>query len=150
MLDNSFDEESYGVYKSNRSRVSNASNLVDTNQPTVVRKHFTMTNSIYRTYECLDINRSYRDRLIIQPHYNYMKYMCIPYANKSQPADGICAHFLLHGFNRLQKSPVNVGCWSSEARRLVLGTQTGEFTLWEVIKMTLFIFIFKMALFSLG
>ena len=98
-----------------------------------VRKHHTVFNPIFRTYESKLATRSIRDVRLLQPHFNYMRNISTPHNNKHHPADGICAHFLLHGFNRLQKSAVNVGAWSSEARRLVLGTQNGEFTLWEVI-----------------
>ena len=109
----------------------------------VVRRHLTVFNSIYRSYENIFQVRSIREKRIMQPHLNYMKNFLIPHFNTNQPADGICAHFLVHGFNRLQKSPVNVGCWSSEARRLVLGTQSGEFTLWEVFSLFMTSFFFS-------
>eukprot|EP01041_Mallomonas_annulata_P013228 gene13228-27990_t len=96
-----------------------------------VRKHLTVFNTIFKTYEKKLYTRNIHDQLLLQPHYHYMRNIATPHSNLHHPADGICSHFLLHGFNRLQKSAVNVGCWSAEARRLVLGTQTGEFTLWE-------------------
>ena len=60
-----------------------------------------------------------------------MRDVATPSFNRYNPADAICSHFLLHGFNKQGKSPVHAGCWSSDGRRLVLGTQQGEFTLWE-------------------
>lgn len=96
-----------------------------------VRKHLTIYSSILKTYENKMSVRNIRDSKFLQPHFCDFRNVASPHNNMSRPADGICSHFLMHGFNRLQKSPVNVGSWSAEARRLVLGTQSGEFTLWE-------------------
>lgn len=95
------------------------------------RKHLTAFNSVVNVLEQQCFTRSIRDRRILQPHYQHMRYMTTPSYNRSNPADPICSHFLLHGYNRLQKAPVHAGCWSSDGRRLVLGTQLGEFNLWE-------------------
>lgn len=107
------------------------SNIKET-QP-AYRKHLTSFNSIINVLDQQNFTRSIRDRIILQPHYQYMRKMTTPSFNRINPADPICSHFLLHGFNRLQKAPVHAGCWSSDGRRLVLGTQLGEFNLWEVI-----------------
>jgi hypothetical protein len=96
------------------------------------RKHLTAFNSVVNVLEQQCLTRNIRDRRLLQPHYQHMRYMTTPTFNRYNPADPICSHFLLHGFNRLQKAPVHAGCWSSDGRRLVLGTQLGEFNLWEV------------------
>jgi polyadenylation factor subunit 2 len=96
------------------------------------RKHLTAFNSVVNVLEQQCFTRNIRDRRLLQPHYQHMRYVTTPTFNRHNPADPICSHFLLHGFNRLQKAPVHAGCWSSDGRRLVLGTQLGEFNLWEV------------------
>jgi hypothetical protein len=96
-----------------------------------VRKHWTSYNSIINKMQLQHTVRSVRDRQMLQPHYQYMRDVTTPSFNRYNPSDGVCSHFLLHGFNRQGKSPVHAGCWSSDGRRLVLGTQLGEFTLWE-------------------
>jgi hypothetical protein len=103
------------------------------NQP-AYRKHLTAFNSVVNVLEQQCVTRNIRDRRVLQPHYQHMRYMTTPIWNRHNPADAICSHFLLHGFNRLQKAPVHAGCWSSDGRRLVLGTQLGEFNLWEVLE----------------
>ena len=107
-----------------------ANNLKES-QP-AYRKHLTAFNSIINVLDQQNFTRNIRDRVLLQPHYQYMRKMTTPLFNRTNPADPICSHFLLHGFNRLQKAPVHAGCWSSDGRRLVLGTQLGEFNLWEV------------------
>eukprot|EP00595_Chromulina_sp_UTEXLB2642_P000006 CAMPEP_0196761990 /NCGR_PEP_ID=MMETSP1095-20130614/1323_1 /TAXON_ID=96789 ORGANISM="Chromulina nebulosa, Strain UTEXLB2642" /NCGR_SAMPLE_ID=MMETSP1095 /ASSEMBLY_ACC=CAM_ASM_000446 /LENGTH=453 /DNA_ID=CAMNT_0042112191 /DNA_START=192 /DNA_END=1553 /DNA_ORIENTATION=+ len=66
-----------------------------------------------------------------QPHYNSLIDIKIPYSNKLQPTDGICSHFLRRGFTKPVKFQLNAAVWSSDARWLVLGTQSGDFALWE-------------------
>ena len=96
-----------------------------------VRRHLTSFNSIINKQRQQLTVRSIRDRRLLQPHFQYMQDVTTPSFNRYNPAEGICSHFLLHGFNKLGKAPVHAGCWSSDGRRLVLGTQQGEFTLWE-------------------
>jgi hypothetical protein len=99
-------------------------------QPSI-KKHLTSFISVLNTMEQVGV-KSMRDRKLLQPHYHYFRELTMPTSSPYRPADGICSHFLQHGYNRQRKSPVYVGCWSSDGRRLVLGTQLGEFTLWEV------------------
>jgi hypothetical protein len=118
----------------------------------LVRKHYTSFNSIRNWLENSVRNTSARRRYLnpLQPHFNYLRcislYQCCrnlililcrdvaaPFGNPYDPGDAVCAHFLHSGINRLRpKSPFNAGAWAPDARRLVLGTQAGEFTLWEV------------------
>ena len=77
-----------------------------------VRRHLTSFNSfdnyIYQRTR-LGCHSSLRDQPILQPHFNHLRFVSIPKASSVNPADGICAHFLIHGFNRVQKSPIIVG-----------------------------------------
>jgi hypothetical protein len=90
-----------------------------------VRRHLTTFNS-FDNYFYNKIKQgphaSVRDKYMLQPHFNSLRHISIPKANILTPADGICAHFLLHGFNRVQKSPVTCGAFLPDARRLLLGT----------------------------
>lgn len=97
-----------------------------------VRRHLTTFNSIdnyfYNRIK-LGPHATLRDRCIPQPHFNSLRNVTIPRANASNPASGICSHFLLHGFNRVQKSAVTCGAFLPDARRLILGMflkQTGK------------------------
>lgn len=99
-----------------------------------VRKHFTCINDIINGIRFPNIgnrNRNIRDRRMLQPHYQYMRKMTLPYHNVFNPADAICTHFLLHCYNKTKKSAVYSGHWAPDGRRLVLGTKLGELTLWE-------------------
>ena len=60
--------------------------------------------------------------------------MTSPYGNTQEPAEAICPHYVQYGQNRYKpKSPCLAGAWSSDGRRFVIGTQAGEFTIWEVM-----------------
>lgn len=101
---------------------------------TAVRRHLTVFNS-FDNYIFNKIvaggHGTLRDRRMLQPHFNYFRNVTIPKGNRENPADGICTHFFLHGFNRAQKSPATAGAFSPDARRLIIGTDDGTFTLWE-------------------
>jgi hypothetical protein len=75
-----------------------------------------------------------RDRSLLQPHYSYLQQVKIPYANRLNPADGICTHFLrkcsvkpiLRFYNREAmnaQKPVSACMWTANGRWLVLGAQ---------------------------
>lgn len=69
----------------------------------------------------------------LQPHFSYMRYQGAPMMSAQDAADGVCAHLLLHRYNHQKpKVAANVGTWSSDGRKLIVGTHAGEFLLWEV------------------
>ena len=75
-----------------------------------------------------------RERSVLQPHYNYMRKVTIPYSNTRQPEDGVCTHFLKKGIIKggdrgLVK--MTSACWSNGGRRLVCGLENGYYGLWE-------------------
>jgi WD40 repeat protein len=103
-----------------------------------VRKHFTSINDIVNSTGAItrhpnigNRHRNIRDRQLLQPHYQHMRKMTLPYCNMYNPADAVCTHFLLQCYNKTRKSAVYSGQWSPDGRRLVLGTKLGELTLWE-------------------
>lgn len=51
--------------------------------------------------------------------------------DKLNPATGVCAHFLRRGYTKPIKYQLNTAVWSADGRWLVLGTQSGDFALWE-------------------
>jgi hypothetical protein len=62
-----------------------------------------------------------------------MRYQGAPMMSAQDAADGVCAHLLLHRYNHQKpKVAANVGTWSSDGRKLIVGTHAGEFLLWEV------------------
>lgn len=64
--------------------------------------------------------------------------MLSPSGCAQDPANGICPHYLQFGQNRHnQKAPCLAGAWSSDGRRFVIGTQSGDFTIWEVCLLAL-------------
>ena len=121
-------DDSYGEQRLRFNR------LGDDNAPLTVRRHFTSFNS-FDNYFCnrLLSGNSLREREMMQPHFNYLRKVTLPLDNRHIAADGVCSHFLLHGFNRVNKSAINCGVWSPDAKRLILGTESGILTLWEVL-----------------
>jgi WD40 repeat protein len=95
------------------------------------RKNLSSFGSVYSYFQNKFYERSFKDRRIMQPHYSSLLKLVTPYGNKSNPADGVCAHFLRRGFTKPLKIQFNTAVWSADARWLVLGTQTGDLALWE-------------------
>ncbi len=95
------------------------------------RKNFNTFSSVYLHFQNKMYVRRFEDRRILQPHYSALASVQTPYGNLSNPADGICCHFLRRGFTKPNKVQFNTAIWSPDARWLVLGTQTGDLALWE-------------------
>jgi polyadenylation factor subunit 2 len=85
--------------------------------------HESLTRKFYKT------NQS--DRILMQPHFNSAMNIPFPPCDKLSPANGICSHFLRRGFTKPIKHQLNTAVWSADGRWLVLGTQSGDFALWE-------------------
>jgi len=56
--------------------------------------------------------------------------MLPPIARVTNPADTIPAKHLHSSLNKI-KHPVNIVRWTPEGRRLLTGSSSGEFTLWN-------------------
>jgi WD40 repeat protein len=95
------------------------------------RKNFNTFSSVYLHFQNKLYVRRFEDRRILQPHFSALVNVQTPYGNISNPADGVCTHFLRRGFTKPNKVQFNAAVWSSDARWLVLGTQTGDLALWE-------------------
>lgn len=95
------------------------------------RKNFCSFPSVVKHFENKLFSRSFRERRWVQPHYSSLVDITTPYSNLLNPADGVCCHFLRKGFTKPAKVLFNCALWSADARWLVLGTQTGDFVLWE-------------------
>jgi WD40 repeat protein len=96
------------------------------------RKNFSTFSSIYNHFQEKQNYRTFRDRHFDQPHSLSLINIKTPYnAAYSNPADGICCHFLRRGFTKPNKILFNCAVWSADARWLVLGTQIGDLALWE-------------------
>jgi WD40 repeat protein len=94
------------------------------------RKNFSNFSSVVNHFHNRLYIRSFKERRWLQPHYSSLIDITTPYSNVLNPADGICTHFLTRGFAR-PKTLFNCALWSPDARWLVLGTQNGDFILWE-------------------
>ena len=82
----------------------------------------------------LQVFEDSRERTVLQPHYNYMRKVTIPYSNTRHPEDGVCVHFLKKGIIRgTDRALVKMtsACWSNGGRRLVCGLENGYYGLWE-------------------
>ena len=80
--------------------------------PVSVRRHFTTFNSFDNYFHNRLLHgNNIRERTFLQPHFCALNKVSLPTDNKHQPVDGVCGHFLLHGFNRINKSAINAGKW---------------------------------------
>ncbi|KAK5118303.1 hypothetical protein LTR62_002816 [Meristemomyces frigidus] len=65
-----------------------------------------------------------------RPSASYIVDMLPPAAHRSQAVDSIPAKHLHSSLNKVRQ-PVNVVTWTPEGRRLLTGSTSGEFTLWN-------------------
>ena len=65
-----------------------------------------------------------------RPHSSYIVDMLPPAATRGSPVDTLPAKHLHTSLNKV-KHPVNVVKWTPEGRRLLTGSTSGEFTLWN-------------------
>lgn len=94
------------------------------------RKNFSTFGSVFNHFHSRLF--SYQDNQYEdQPHYSSLTNMRTPYSYLSNPANGVCCHFLRRGFTKPIKVSFNCAVWSADSRWLVLGTQNGDLALWE-------------------
>lgn len=84
----------------------------------------------YLRYQSLAQFSHKQHRHCLQPNITQLVNQKIAYSNTSNPADGICAHFLRKGTIK-PKQTINSAVWSADGRWLVMGTQLGVFSIWE-------------------
>ncbi|CAG0921179.1 unnamed protein product [Notodromas monacha] len=74
--------------------------------------------------------RDYRDRRAIQPDALYFPQMFTPSHLLDIPTNAVATRFVRTATNK-HHSPIFCMSWTPEGRRLITGTSTGEFTLWN-------------------
>jgi polyadenylation factor subunit 2 len=74
--------------------------------------------------------RDYRDRRAIQPDVLYFPSMFAPQYLTDLPTNSVATRFVRTATNK-HHSPIFCMAWTPEGRRLITGTSTGEFTLWN-------------------
>lgn len=95
-----------------------------------LRRNYTTFNSIHVGLEEKFATRSHRDRKVMQSHFSSLMKITTAHANILSPANGICSHYLRRGFTK-PKHQLTAAVWSADARWLVIGTEIGDFYLWE-------------------
>ena len=74
--------------------------------------------------------RDYRDRWAFQPEPLHNILMLPPSAFDNKPANSICTRLVRTATNR-NKFPITCVRWTPEAKRMITGSSSGEFTLWD-------------------
>ncbi|RKP05862.1 hypothetical protein THASP1DRAFT_32311 [Thamnocephalis sphaerospora] len=75
-------------------------------------------------------NNSRRERLVTQPDPNYLVNLLLPSDMPDAPVTSVATKFVHTSTNKI-RCPVNVIRWTPEGRRLITGSTSGEFTLWN-------------------
>jgi WD40 repeat protein len=105
-----------------------------------IRRHISTFNSFVNQSESSLIDgHKHDDRILLQPNFAHLRKTRLPFHILGSPAEGLCSHYLLKGFIKPLKPRMNVARWTSEGRRLICGTENGDFALWEVSELWIFI-----------
>ncbi|GAO50856.1 hypothetical protein G7K_4975-t1 [Saitoella complicata NRRL Y-17804] len=76
------------------------------------------------------IRRSRTDSILLRPQENFIIDLLPPSAYGDNPADALPTKYIHTSSNKI-KHPINVVKWTPEGRRLLTGSSSGEFTLWN-------------------
>lgn len=74
--------------------------------------------------------RDYRDRDHLQPDPLYVPHILPPPSYSENPFNAVTTRFVKTATNKV-RCPVFCLAWTPEGRRLITGTSSGEFTLWN-------------------
>lgn len=74
--------------------------------------------------------RDYRDREHLQPDVLYIPHVLPPPSYRENPFNAVTTRFVKTATNKV-RCPVFCLAWTPEGRRLITGTSSGEFTLWN-------------------
>jgi polyadenylation factor subunit 2 len=74
--------------------------------------------------------KHYNEYEALQPHEYFVIEMMEPLAYLHEPASSICTKFIHTSINKV-RYPINCIVWTPEGRRLITGSSSGEFTLWN-------------------
>lgn len=97
----------------------------------VYRRTLTSFGTVHTYFHNRLQGRTFKDRIILQPHYSSLQNIVAPFGSTAQPADGVCSYFLRRGLIKPNKTQMTTAVWSADARWLVLGTVSGNIALWE-------------------
>ncbi|KAF2077962.1 hypothetical protein CYY_000762 [Polysphondylium violaceum] len=96
----------------------------------VVRKTVDFNSTLIKYNQTKVFQRDYRDFSAVQPDSLYIREILPPLALDSNPITSICSRFIHTSANKV-KYPINCVTWTPEGRRLITGSSSGEFTLWN-------------------
>lgn len=74
--------------------------------------------------------RDFRDREHLQPDVLYVPHILPPPSYPENPFNAVTTRFVKTATNKV-RCPVFCLAWTPEGRRLITGTSSGEFTLWN-------------------
>lgn len=74
--------------------------------------------------------RDFRDRDHLQPDSLYVPHVLPPPSYPENPFNAVTTRFVKTATNKV-RCPVFCLAWTPEGRRLITGTSSGEFTLWN-------------------
>lgn len=101
---------------------------------TVFRKTVDFNSSVIRHLQnrvwLNSHDSTFMNRSVLQPDSIYAVELTVPQATSDLPARAACTKHVRTSTNKL-RSPINCVCWTPDARRVVTGANSGEFTLWN-------------------
>ncbi|CAB3411246.1 unnamed protein product [Caenorhabditis bovis] len=95
-----------------------------------VRRHVDYVSTVLNYTEARLWQYGRRQRILQQPDELYQNTALPVHCTPDVPVDCVLTKFIRAAMNKI-KCPVYSLCWSPEGKRLITGTQTGEFTLWN-------------------
>ncbi|XP_065225352.1 uncharacterized protein Wdr33 isoform X2 [Planococcus citri] len=97
---------------------------------TTMRKTVDYNAAIIRELENRLWQRDFRDRDHLQPDSLYVPHVLPPPSYPENPFNAVTTRFVKTATNKV-RCPVFCLAWTPEGRRLITGTSSGEFTLWN-------------------
>ncbi len=98
------------------------------------REYVDYYSSLVRMIEQRAFVRDYRDRIHIQPSFDYLRFVLPPSAYGDKPAACMPTRYF-HTLQNKYKNGINAVEWTRDGRRLTTGSKNGEFTFWDSISM---------------
>ncbi|KAL9255573.1 Flowering time control protein FY-like protein [Drosera capensis] len=94
------------------------------------RKAVDYTSTVVRYIQMRMWQRYLRDRTVLQPSPAAAVDFLPPAAYSDNPSASFAAKFVHTSINKI-RGPINCVLWTPNGRRLITGSQSGEFTLWN-------------------
>jgi len=118
------EERQYGQYQPRMPTVFDGKRM----RRPILRKTVDYGSSMIKLVEWRKFSRRKMDDFSLQPSADYMKDLLPPSASSS--VSSACSKHVHTSTNKV-KCPINVVAWTPEGRRLITGSSSGEFTLWN-------------------